>query len=453
MISFEINEAATPIELVSKRQFEDWLTKQPAHVATIAERHKFSGNIGRFFEITNESGELEKVVAGLGFNPSHMTIGNLPSAMTAGEYRLENPPSEHLYELALGWGLSTYRFNRYKQSNASPPRTLHVDSSVSSVNDEIQAISLCRDLINTPTSDMLPQHLEAETRKVSTRHQAEIKVVMDKELLKEGFRTIYTVGQASNSEPRLIDLRWGEEDDPKVTIVGKGVCFDSGGLNIKTANSMRLMKKDMGGAAHALALADLIMRRRLPVRLRLLIPAVENAISGNAYRPGDVIETYKGLTVEIGNTDAEGRLILCDALALACEESPDLIIDYATLTGAARTAVGTDIAAMFANNDDVAQGIEQAGADLRDPICRLPLFQGYRRGLRSPVADLCNIANFNEAGAIVAALFLESFISDTDWVHFDIMAYNNRARPAHPVGGDAMALRATYRYLEQRYQA
>lgn len=452
MISFEPNDEATPIELVGKTDFEDWLKNQSTAVANTAERKEFSGGAGRFIELSDEQGHPQKVIAGLGARPTHMSTGALPTLLPSGQYRFVNPPAKDLYELALGWELGCYRFDRYKQNNSNSHRTLHLDDSKSSLDDEIQSISLCRDLINTPTSDMLPQHLEAETRKVATRHEASLNVTTDKNLLKEGFRTIYTVGQASTSEPRLMDLTWGEEDHPKVTLVGKGVCFDSGGLDIKSATGMRYMKKDMGGAAHALALADLIMRRQLPVRLRLLIPAVENAISGNAYRPGDVIKTYKGLTVEIGNTDAEGRLILCDALTLACEESPELIVDFATLTGAARTAVGTEIAAMFANDDELAVGIAQAGEVLDDPVCRLPLYPGYRKGLNSSIADLCNIASFSEGGAITAALFLESFITDTAWVHFDIMAYNSRARPAHPVGGEAMALRATYRYLEKKYQ-
>ena len=364
---------------------------------------------------------------------------------------LSSPPTDALYELALGWGLGAYRFTDYRPKDERPERVLHLESELQHVQDEIETISLVRDLINTPASDMLPHHLEAAVRRVATRHDATLEVTLDKALLKKGYRTIYTVGQASASEPRLMDLTWGDADAPKLTILGKGVCFDSGGLNLKSGAGMRSMKKDMGGAATALGLADLIMRRQLPVRLRLLIPAVENAVAGNAYRPGDVIRTYKGLTVEIGNTDAEGRLILCDALALASEEEPDLMIDFATLTGAARSAMGTEIAAMFANRDEVAQGIDEAARELDDPVCRLPLYAGYRAGLRSPVADLCNIASFPEGGAITAALFLQAFVGKLPWVHFDINAYNAKTRPAHPLGGEAMGMRATYRYLEKRY--
>ena len=451
MLSFEKNADATPIELVSKQDVTEWSAQQSEKIRNLVERAEFSGAANRYIEITDESGRLERVVAGIGTEPTHKSLGALPNALPLGAYSIENPPSQDFYEMALGWGLGSYRFSTYRPSDQPGPRVLHLDSTYQSVQDEVETIALVRDLINTPASDMLPHHLEAEVRRVANRHNADLSVVLDKELLKRGFRTIYTVGQASASEPRLMDLTWGNEADPKLTILGKGVCFDSGGLDLKTATGMRSMKKDMGGAATALGLADLVMRRQLPVRLRLLIPAVENAVSSNAYRPGDVIRTYKGLTVEVGNTDAEGRLILCDALALACEEEPELMVDFATLTGAARSAVGTEISAMFANNDEVASGIEEAAKKLDDPICRLPLYKGYRPGLRSPVADLCNIANFPEGGAITAALFLEAFVDKTRWVHYDINAFNAKARPAHPIGGEAMGLRATYRYLEQSF--
>ncbi|MCY4130943.1 MAG: leucyl aminopeptidase family protein [Gammaproteobacteria bacterium] len=451
MLSFENNADATPIELVAKEDFSNWLAQQSEKVHNLVTRAEFNAAANHHVEITDESGHLVRVVAGTGREPNHKSLGALPNTLPHGAFALVNLPDADVYELALGWGLGSYRFTTYRPNDEHHPRVLHLDSSHRSVQDEVDAIALVRDLINTPASDMLPHHLEAAVRRVATRHNADLNVVLDKALLKQGFRTIYTVGQASASEPRLMDLTWGDEDDPKLTILGKGVCFDSGGLNLKTVAGMRSMKKDMGGAATALGLADLVMRRQLPVRLRLLIPAVENAVSGNAYRPGDVIRTYKGLTVEIGNTDAEGRLILCDALALASEDAPELMIDFATLTGAARSAVGTEISAMFSNDDAVAAGIEEAAKQLDDPVCRLPLYKGYRPGLRSPVADLCNIANFSEAGAIVAALFLEAFVDETRWVHYDINAFNSKSRPAHPIGGEAMGLRATYRYLEQSF--
>ena len=451
MLSFEKNADATPIKLVAKSEFSSWLAQQSEKVQNLVTRAEFKASANHYVEITDESGHLERVVAGIGNEPSHKSLGALPNALPQGAYMVDNAPDTDFYEMALGWGLGSYRFTTYRPNEEHRPRVLHLDSTYQSVQDEVETIALVRDLINTPASDMLPHHLEAAVRRVATRHNADLNVVLDKALLKQGFRTIYTVGQASASEPRLMDLTWGSEDDPKLTILGKGVCFDSGGLDLKTATGMRSMKKDMGGAATALGLADLVMKRHLPVRLRLLIPAVENAVSGNAYRPGDVIRTYKGLTVEIGNTDAEGRLILCDALALASEDKPDLMVDFATLTGAARSAVGTEISAMFSNDDEVATGIEGAANELDDPVCRLPLYKGYRPGLRSPVADLCNIANFSEGGAITAALFLEAFVDETKWVHYDINAFNSKSRPAHPIGGEAMGLRATYRYLEQTF--
>ena len=277
-------------------------------------------------------------------------------------------------------------------------------------------------------------------------------VVKGDELVKRGFRTIFAVGKASVFEPRLMDLRWGDSQNPKLTLLGKGVCFDSGGLDLKSAAGMRSMKKDMGGAAIAIGLAKLIMARKMPVHLRLLIPAVENAVHGNAYRPGDVIKTYKGSTVEIGNTDAEGRLILCDALALAVEEKPKLMIDFATLTGAARTAVGAEISAMFSTSDEIAMQLEEAGRTVKDYIARLPLHQGYRSSLNSPVADICNISSAAGGGAITAALFLQHFVADTPWVHFDVGAWNSRTLPARPVGGEAMGLRATFHFLESYFQ-
>ncbi len=451
MLSFEKNEDATPIELVAKPNLETWLKQQSEQIRNLVTRSEFNAAANRYIEIFDSSGVIDRVIAGIGNEPNHKSIGALPNALPHGAYGISNPSESGIYELALGWGLGSYRFLNYKPDEEHKPRVLHVDSEHRSVLDEVETIALVRDLINTPASDMLPHHLEAAVRRVANRHDAELEVVLDKALLKKGFRTIYTVGQASVSEPRLLDLTWGSPDAPRLTILGKGVCFDSGGLDLKTATGMRSMKKDMGGAATALGLADLVMRRQLPVRLRLLIPAVENAVSGNAYRPGDVIRTYKGLTVEIGNTDAEGRLILCDALALASEEEPELMVDFATLTGAARSAVGTEISAMFSNNDDVAVGIEDAANHLDDPVCRLPLYKGYRPGLRSPVADLCNIANFSEGGAITAALFLEAFVGKSRWVHYDINAFNSKSRPAHPLGGEAMGMRATYRYLEQLF--
>ena len=450
MIVFEENANATPLTCISTGGFKSWFDSQSERIQNFVTRAKFKGQANRFVEVIEPDGSVSEVFAGIGKTARLTSIGALPTSLPGSAYTLQSIDAEDPYELLMGWGLGSYKFTDYKKG-VKPAATLHVNPvEFAPVQDEINAINLCRDLINTPASDMLPHHLEAAVRKVAVEHDATLNVTLDKDLLKRGFRTIYAVGKASASEPRLMDLTWGDESNPKLTLVGKGVCFDSGGLDLKSHAGMRSMKKDMGGAANVLGLADLIMRRKLPLRLRVLIPAVENAVSGNAYRPGDVVRTYKGLTVEIGNTDAEGRLIMCDAIALACEEQPELLIDFSTLTGAARSAVGTEIAAMFCNDDEVAEGIAKASVKVEDPVCRLPLYPGYRAGLNSQIADLCNIASFSEGGAITAALFLESFVKQTPWVHFDIMASNTKSRPAHPAGGEAMGLRATFRYIESR---
>ena len=352
--------------------------------------------------------------------------------------------------MQLGWGLGAYRFERYKPADRSAARLL-IDPGDAGVLDEVQAVALCRDLVNTPAGDLLPHDLEREARALADAGAMQIAVTTGEELLRRGLRVIHAVGRASASEPRLIDLRWGDPAHPRVTLVGKGVCFDSGGLDLKSAAGMRWMKKDMGGAAHVLGLAGLVVARRLPVALRVLVPAVENAVSSNAYRPGDVLHAYDGTTIEVDNTDAEGRLILCDALALAREEEPELIVDFATLTGAARVALGTELPAMFATHDELALGILDAGGRCDDPVWRMPLHAPYRNLLDSQVADIVNAPAAPQGGAITAALFLERFVGDTPWVHFDIMAWNQRARPGHPVGGEAMGLRAVYGYLEERY--
>ncbi len=307
-----------------------------------------------------------------------------------------------------------------------------------------EAIGLVRDLVNTPAADMGPAQLAEAARDLAKRHRGKCTVLVGDTLLKRNYPAVHAVGRAAAEEPRLIDLRWGSKG-PKVTLVGKGVCFDSGGLDLKPAAGMKLMKKDMGCAAHVLGLASLIMAEKLPLQLRVLVPAVENAVSGNAFRPLDVLQTRKGLTVEVGNTDAEGRLVLCDALAEADSEKPDLLIDFATLTGAARVALGPDLPAMFCNDDKLAGLILRHGAVEGDPVWRLPLHKGYRPGLESKVADLNNISNSPYGGAITAALFLENFVSPgTRWAHFDIMAWNVATRPGRPEGGEAMGLRAVY---------
>jgi len=307
-------------------------------------------------------------------------------------------------------------------------------------------------LINTPAEDMGPPELANAARKLARLHKARFRTVVGDALLKENFPTIHAVGRASSKPPRLIDFTWGRPRAPKVTLVGKGVCFDTGGLDLKTASGMLRMKKDMGGAACVLGLAHMVMDARLDVRLRVLIGAVENSVSGNAYHPADVIKTRAGITVEIGNTDAEGRLVMCDALSLAEEESPELLADYSTLTGAARIALGPELSAYFCNDDRLASDILLAGQAVDDPTWRLPLWKGYRHLIDSPVADVNNVGSIGQGGAITAALYLQEFVSEkTPWVHFDIMAWNSRNRPGRPIGGEAMGVRALFNVIQRRF--
>ena len=439
---------ATPIVLVTAPSLEAWRAEQPASALAWLDRQGFEAKPAQFAWLPDAEGQPSRVAAGWDGQENLSAIGHLAMLLPEGTYRLDTP----LGELALaGWGLGAYRYTRFRPAERQPA-TLQLDEATAQrVHQLVDAVNLGRDLINAPAGHMLPSHMEAVFREVGARFGAVVSACTGDALLEAGHRTIHAVGRASTDAPRLLDMTWGDATHPKVTLVGKGVCFDSGGLDLKPASNMRLMKKDMGGAATALGLAQLVMARALPVRLRLLIPAVENAVSGNAYRPGDVIETYLGTTVEIDNTDAEGRLVLCDALALACEEKPDLIIDFATLTGSARSAVGTEIGAMFATSDLTAEAIYRGGVEQDDAVWRMPLHDAYDYMLKSQVADAVNSPASPYAGAITAALFLKKFVNVDDWVHFDIMAFNTRARPGRPEGGEAMGLRAVFAHLESRY--
>jgi leucyl aminopeptidase len=370
-------------------------------------------------------------------------------ALPEGEYRLACDVSD--LQL-LGWGLGGYRFDRYKAAKRAPANLLLPENNRRhSIRQVLAATFLARDLINTPASDMTPDDLAAEARALADKFGAECTVTSGDALLDLGCGAIHAVGRAAQAPPCLIDLTWGKPEHPRIAIIGKGVTFDSGGLDLKPASGMRHMKKDMGGAATAMGLAYAVMAAGLPLRLRLLIPAAENAVAGNAFRPGDILATHKGLTVEIDNTDAEGRLLLCDALSMASADEPELIIDYATLTGSARSAVGTEIAAMFANDDELACALGTCSQAVDDPVWRMPLHAPYRHMLESQVADLVNSAASPYAGSVTAALFLQRFVDARAWVHFDIMAFNTRARPGRPEGGEAMGLRSVFTYLTERY--
>jgi leucyl aminopeptidase len=357
--------------------------------------------------------------------------------------------------LALGWAYGSYRFDTYKSAlqSAAGRARLVVPAAVdhAQVVQLASATALARDLVNVPASDMTPERLAAEAIRIARDHGASPQEIMGDEL-RRGFPAIHAVGQASACAPRLVDFVWGDPAHPKVTLIGKGVCFDTGGLDIKASAGMALMKKDMGGAACTLALAQLVMQSQLRVRLRVLIPAVENAIAGNAYRPGDVIRTRKGVTVEIGNTDAEGRLVLCDAIALADEEKPDLLIDLATLTGAARVALGPELPAVFGTRQETVDALLQQGRRLADPLWQMPLWGGYDDDIASKVADINNASASAFAGAIIGALYLKRFVTNTpDWVHVDLFAWNPKDRPGRPVGAEAHAVRALHAMLVERY--
>lgn len=395
------------------------------------------------------------VFIGAAPDPTIWTLSAFAQNADGGSYELvDQLDPHHATDVAIGWILGQYRFDRYKKgatAKATNKLVLPKGADSEKVTAIATAIGLVRDLINTPAEDMGPAEIEAAAETLAAEYEASVTTLRGQVLKDAVFPAIHAVGRAAadNRAPRLIDMRWSGNGGPLLTLVGKGVAFDSGGLNIKPFVGMRWMKKDMGGAAHVLGIASAIMALNLPVQLRVLIPAVENAISGNAFRPGDILETRAGLSVEVGNTDAEGRLILCDTLTYACEEKPDLLIDFATLTGAARVAMGAEIPAVFCNTDSLWDGLEKASAETSDPIWRLPLYDGYRELLDSPIADLCNISDGPFAGAITAGLFLDSFVDhEVPWAHFDCFAWQPKAKPGRTMGGEAQGLRATLSYIE-----
>jgi leucyl aminopeptidase len=382
------------------------------------------------------------------------SFAGLSTSLPEGTYRFDGLGERRpATDVALGWALGAYGFHAYRKAKRAPAKLVWpADADRGEVERLAQSVFLARDLINTPAEDMGPPQLAEAVRKVADAHGAKVTVVVGDELLRAGMRTIHAVGRASAREPRLIDLRWGDESAPKVTLVGKGVCFDTGGLDLKTHDGMLEMKKDMGGGAVTLGLANALMGARAPIRLRVLIPAVENSVAGNAMRPRDIVRTRSGKTVEIGNTDAEGRLILCDALFEADTEHPDLLIDCATLTGAARVALGPDLVALFCDDDAVASGLLEAGKATGDPLWRMPLWHPYRERIEGKISDLNNVAHGPHAGAIIAALYLAEFVSpSTKWAHLDMFATNLKARPGRPEGGEATGLRALYAFIRRRY--
>ena len=448
---------AHPIHLVDKDGFADWLKKQSAARRDLLAANRFEAKSPFQFAILPAvHGHDWAVVATVAkvAELSPWCLARLAEALPEGSYRLAEGEAG---PAMLGWLLGQHRLDTYKSKvdDQRGPRVLLTKDAagIDRIIRLAEATVLVRDLVDTPAADMGPAELEAAARDLAKSFGAKIEVTSG-DALAQGYPMIAAVGQGATREraPRLIELQWGMDSAPKLAIIGKGVSFDSGGLDIKSAAGMRLMKKDMGGAAHALALARLVMAEALPVRLHLLIPAVENSVSASSYRPGDVLGSRKGLKVEIDNTDAEGRLILGDALAKAGEHEPELVIDFATLTGAARVALGPDLPAMFANDDDLAASLEGAAKTVTDPIWRMPLWDGYDEMLKSDLADLANSAESPLAGAVTAALFLRRFVPEgTPWAHFDTFAWRPSAKPGRPKGGDAMGLRAAFAMLQQRY--
>jgi len=457
---FTDDRDSIPIHLVYEDEFDEWRGSQALAAQAWVAANSFKGERFKVVLIPGEQGALVGVAAGMGRKPVRdeftcWSVAGLPDRVPDGSYHLARPLAPAAAaQFAFGWAYGQYRFERYRR--AAPPRALHLrlppEVSATEIERLRAASALARDLVNTPASDLNPETLAAAASDLARRYDCRIRQVVGDALLTERFPAVHAVGRASAVAPRVVDFEWGDPTHPKVTLVGKGVCFDTGGLDIKPGASMLLMKKDMGGAAMSLALAQLIMDARLPVRLRVIIPAVENSIAANAFRPGDVLRTRKGLSVEVGNTDAEGRLILCDGLALADEEKPDLLIDMATLTGAARVALGPELPALFATDDAVAAELVRIGMAESDPLWHMPMWNGYDDELSSKIADLNNVASSGLSGAIFGALFLRRFVSEARvWLHIDLYAWNSKDRPGRPVGAEAQCIRALFAFLKVRY--
>ena len=451
------NAAATPIWLVDARSWAATRARLPKEAAAFADAMGFEPRSGRHLVLPGPGGALAGVlvVLDIGHGADRFAPGRLATLLPNGTYRFESADGYMTAEefAALGWALSAYCFTRYKKPSGDQPRlALSKGLDRARLERMAQAICMARDLINTPTNDMGPDALEAAALALAAQFGARSKTIRGEALLKKNFPLIHAVGRAAAQEPRLVDITWGKASHPKVTLVGKGVCFDTGGLDIKPSSAMLLMKKDMAGAATAMALAQMIMSAKLPVRLRVLLPMVENSIAGDAFRPGDVYPSRKGHSVEIGNTDAEGRLVLADALALGDEESPDLMFVFATLTGAARVALGPDLPPFYTMDDALAGDIASHGARAQDPVWRLPLWDPYDRLLDGKISTLCNVSSGPFAGSITAALFLRRFIEKAKaWAHFDIYGWNPSTKPARPEGGDAQTARLLYGLIEARF--
>jgi leucyl aminopeptidase len=444
----------TPIHALTEAETVQAL-EADAYAAALAQTAEFKGKTGQALLIPGPDGALAKVLYGLGDGSPNVALRMLPAKLPAGVYRMVQAPQGASADgVALAWALGSYRFTRYKTKSGEAAQLLAEGCDVAEVRQIAEACALARDMVNTPANDMGPVEIEAIARDLATTFGAGIAVVTGDDLLTQNYPAVHAVGRAADParSPRMIELSWGDPAHPLVCLVGKGVVFDTGGLDIKPSAGMRQMKKDMGGAAHALALGRMIMSAKLPVRLVVLTPVVENAISGDAMRPGDILASRKGLSIEVGNTDAEGRLILADALTRACELEPALTLDLATLTGAARVALGPQLPPYFTDDEDLARDIEAGARAVGDPLWRLPLWKPYADALDSDVAEIKNDPDgWAQAGSVTAALFLQRFAPKGAWAHLDIFAWNPRARPGFPAGGEAQAIRGLYRMIRERF--
>ncbi|WP_029581639.1 M17 family metallopeptidase [Bradyrhizobium sp. URHD0069] len=448
--------SAIPVTFATRESWDAICADLPGEARQFAKANGFAAKPGACLTLPSADGRIAQVIFGLEDETSkHRDLfrpGQLPGLLPAGVYRFANAP--HDTRLAtLAFALGSYRFSRYRKTDAPAVKLVAPDGiDIADITRMAEATQLARDLINTPSNDMGPEQLALAAQHLAERFGADFNCIVGDELTRQNFPLIHAVGMASSRAPRLIDLTWGDPAHPKVTLVGKGVCFDSGGLDLKPSSGMLIMKKDMGGAASVLALALMVMDAKLKVRLRVLIPAVENAVAGNAFRPLDIFTSRKGLSVEIGNTDAEGRLVLADAIALACEERPDLLIDLGTLTGAARVALGPDLPPFYTNDETLASDLATCAKQENDPLWRLPLWPAYDAWLDSKVANINNAPSGTFAGSITCALFLQRFVEDAkSWLHVDIYGWTPSAKPARPEGGECQAARAIYKLLGQRY--
>ncbi|AZS20373.1 MULTISPECIES: M17 family metallopeptidase [unclassified Caulobacter] len=454
----ETDGKAILVHPVAESEVEAFLARKRAPVRTYATANKFAGKVGQVLVVPGASGAVEQVLMGVGSGRADLSLlRGLAGKLPAGDYALLRlPKGLDGEQAALGFALGTYRYDRYKKRGEPIPRLLAPKGvDVTFVTALAHACALCRDMVNTPANDMGPLQIETIAGEIAEKYGATLSVVRGDDLLRENYPAVHAVGRAAVDAraPRMIEIAWGDPSHPVLALVGKGVVFDTGGLDIKPSSGMRLMKKDMGGAAHALALGRMVMEARLPVRLVILTPVVENAIAGDAMRPGDVLATRAGLTVEVGNTDAEGRLILADALTRAAELKPALTLDFATLTGAARVAMGPFVIPFWTADDTLAAQIETASRKVSDPLWRLPLTEAYRDALDSDIADLKNDPDgWAQAGATTAALFLQRFApSEGSWAHFDVFAWNPKGRPGYPVGAEVQAIRAAFAMLQARF--